>query len=44
MRYELVYSPDDGGWYASEFPSGRTTAVYRSKSEARESAEAGNWE
>lgn len=28
---DLIYSPDDEGWYFSEYPSGRTSELYPSR-------------
>jgi hypothetical protein len=32
---DLVYSPDDGGWYFDDVHSDRTSIVYSSESDAR---------
>lgn len=41
---DVVYSPDDCGWYGQEYPSGRTTAVYDSKAEAIAAVRRGDWD
>jgi len=43
-NFDVVYSPDDGGWYGEEFPSGRTTAVFDTKAEAVKAALLGEWD
>lgn len=34
-HYELVYSPDDGGWYAELWWNQKQSPVYKSKAMAR---------
>lgn len=41
---DIVYSPDDGGYYATRYPDGATTAVFASAEWARAAAAAGEWE
>lgn len=44
-RPDVVYSPDDGGWYAVEAsPNDRTTAIYSTANEARAAANSGEWD
>ena len=31
---DLIYSPDDEGWYFQQFPSGEVSQLFTSKSEA----------
>jgi hypothetical protein len=44
MSFDIVYSPDDGGWYAEEYTSDRTTAVYATRREALDAARREVWE
>lgn len=41
---DVIYSPDDGGWYSSHYGLNRTTHVYPTWEEARDAARAGRWD
>ena len=38
MGYDLIYSEDDGGWYAQDFsdPKQPTSKIYKDKEELKE--------
>jgi hypothetical protein len=46
MAIDVVYSPDDGGWYAERFGAGpeRVTAVYATRFAALAAARREAWD
>ena len=41
VKYDLVYSPDDGGWYFQRHSDDLTSSVYSTEEEAREAMRQG---
>lgn len=42
-NFDVIYSQDDGGWYASDL-SGQTTAVFATRQEAVRAAAREEWD
>lgn len=40
-EYDLVYSPDDGGWYIQRFPDHVCSVIYDTRNEALEALRRG---
>jgi hypothetical protein len=39
---DLVYSPDDGGWYFQDYPSDRVSIIYKNRTVAKDAYNSNN--